>query len=99
VVLALVLVGALMVGSIETVWHGQITPSRTRRAAELPLTVERSPLALAKGAELGRFNMGSTVILLLPPGVVEWLSGLAPGSPVRMGQMLGRLTRARPGGR
>jgi phosphatidylserine decarboxylase len=97
-VLALVLVGALMVGSIETVWHGQITPRRARSPAELPLTVERSPLTLAKGAELGRFNMGSTVILLLPPGVVEWLPGLAPGSRVRMGQMLGRLTRARPGG-
>jgi phosphatidylserine decarboxylase len=90
---ALVLVGALLVGSIETVWHGQITPPRERRAASLPLIEERAPLQLAKGAELGRFNMGSTVILLLPPCVVEWLPDLAAGSPVRMGQMLGRLSR------
>jgi phosphatidylserine decarboxylase len=90
---ALVLVGALLVGSIETVWHGQITPRAARVAASLPLTTERAPLALPRGAELGRFNMGSTVILLLPPGTVEWLPDLAPGSPVRMGQMLGRLIR------
>jgi len=92
---ALVLVGALLVGSIETVWHGQITPARVHKPASLPLTAERAPLALTKGAEIGRFNMGSTVILLLPAGAVEWLPELVPGSPVRMGQMLGRL-RAQP---
>lgn len=88
---ALVLVGALMVGSMTTVWHGQITPAKVRRRRELPLTDLSAPLQLAKGAELGRFNMGSTVILLLPPGSVQWLPGLEPGSPVQMGQMLARL--------
>jgi phosphatidylserine decarboxylase len=63
-----------------------------RGCADLPLDASRAALDLEKGAELGRFNMGSTVILLLPPGGGEWLPGLAPGSSVRVGQALARLT-------
>lgn len=88
---ALALVGALFVGSIATVWHGDVTPCSPRRAAELPVDTGRAPTRLERGAELGRFNMGSTVILLLPPGTAEWLPGLQPGSPVRVGQTLARL--------
>lgn len=88
---ALALVGALFVGSIATVWHGDVTPCSPRRAAELPVDTGRAPTRLERGAELGRFNMGSTVILLLPPGAAEWLPGLQPGSPVRVGQTLARL--------
>jgi len=79
---AVVLVGALLVGSIATVWHGEVTPRAVRGCADLPLDASRAALDLEKGAELGRFNMGSTVILLLPPGSSEWLPGLAPGSSV-----------------
>ena len=89
---AVVLVGALLVGSIATVWHGEVTPRAVRGCADLPLDAGRAALDLEKGAELGRFNMGSTVILLLPPGSSEWLPGLAPGSSVRLGQALARLT-------
>jgi phosphatidylserine decarboxylase len=89
---AVVLVGALLVGSIATVWHGEVTPRAVRGCADLPLDAGRAALNLEKGAELGRFNMGSTVILLLPPGSSEWLPGLAPGSSVRVGQALARLT-------
>ena len=89
---AVVLVGALLVGSLATVWHGEVTPRAVRGCADLPLDASRAALDLEKGAELGRFNMGSTVILLLPPGSSEWLPGLAPGSSVRVGQALGRLT-------
>jgi phosphatidylserine decarboxylase len=89
---AVVLVGALLVGSIATVWHGEVTPRAVRGCADLPLDASRAGLNLEKGAELGRFNMGSTVILLLPPGGSEWLPGLAPGSSVRVGQALARLT-------
>ena len=89
---AVVLVGALLVGSIATVWHGEVTPRAARGCADLPLDASRAALDLEKGAELGRFNMGSTVILLLPPGSSEWLPGLAPGSSVRVGQALARLT-------
>jgi phosphatidylserine decarboxylase len=89
---AVVLVGALLVGSIATVWHGEVTPRAVRGCADLPLDASRAALDLDKGAELGRFNMGSTVMLLLPPGGGEWLHGLAPGSSVRVGQALARLT-------
>jgi phosphatidylserine decarboxylase len=47
---------------------------------------------LARGADVGRFNMGSTVILLLPPGSAEWRATLAPGSTVRVGAAIARLT-------
>jgi phosphatidylserine decarboxylase len=90
VTFALVLVGALFVGSMATVWHGEVTPRRPRRRAMLPM---RTPAAasLPKAAEMGRFNMGSTVILLLPAGAAAWLPGLGPGSTVRVGQTLARL--------
>jgi phosphatidylserine decarboxylase len=89
---ALVLVGALFVGSMSTVWHGEVTPRQPRRRTELPLDGSRAGLTLARGAEVGRFNMGSTVILLLPPGSAEWRATLAPGSTVRVGAALARLT-------
>lgn len=86
--LAVVLVGALFVGSMGTIWHGDVTP-RTRIATPLPLPA--TTRWLEKGMELGRFNMGSTVIVLLPKDAVVWSGELAPGSPVRVGQRLGRL--------
>ena len=89
---ALVMVGALFVGSMETVWHGEVTPRRPRQRAELPLDGSRASLTLPRGAELGRFNMGSTVVLLLPPGSAEWRAALAPGNTVRVGAALARLT-------
>jgi phosphatidylserine decarboxylase len=89
---ALILVGALFVGSMSTVWHGDVTPRTPRNRADLPLEFTRSKLRLEKGAEMGRFNMGSTVILLLPPGRSEWLATLTSGSRLRMGQPLARLS-------
>jgi phosphatidylserine decarboxylase len=88
---ALVLVGALFVGSISTVWHGEVTPRALRRRTELPVDASRASLTLPRSAELGRFNMGSTVILLLPPGRAEWLPALGAGSAVRVGAPLARL--------
>lgn len=86
---ALVLVGALCVGSMSTVWHGEVTPRTPRRRAELPLAAAALPLT--KGAEMGRFNMGSTVILLLPRDTAAWRPEFASGSTVRVGQTLARL--------
>jgi phosphatidylserine decarboxylase len=85
---AMVLVGALFVGSMTTVWHGEVTPRRPRRRAALAVP---AAAALPKSAEMGRFNMGSTVILLLPPGAADWLPAAAAGAPVRVGQTLARL--------
>ena len=89
---ALILVGALFVGSMSTVWHGDVTPRSPRVRGDLAVDFVRTGVKLEKGAEMGRFNMGSTVILLLPPGRSEWQGDLAPGSAIRMGQALARLS-------
>ncbi len=91
---SLILVGALFVGSLTTVWHGDVAPGTRRGVSELPLTAARAPLHLPQGAELARFNMGSTVIALLPPGAADWDAGIGPGHVIRMGQTLGRLRAA-----
>lgn len=88
---AMVLVGALFVGSISTVWHGDVTPRRPRQRVDLPLDTTRVPLRLSKGAEMGRFNMGSTVILLLQPDMLDWLPKFVPGTKIEVGRMLARL--------
>ncbi len=88
--MALVLVGAINVASIETVWAGAITPplgAAIRRWSYPPNGA--GAVRLDKGAEMGRFNMGSTVILLFGAGAVRWEGSTWPGAPVRMGQRLG----------
>jgi phosphatidylserine decarboxylase len=84
---ALVLVGALNVGSMATVWAGDITPRRPRVLTRLP----DAPVTLAKGAELGRFNMGSTVILLFEAGRTRWDDFLCRGTMLRYGQRIGQI--------
>lgn len=89
--MAVVLVGAINVASIETVWAGVITPplAETQRGWRYPSsTTER--VQLDKGQELGRFNMGSTVILLFGRTKVIWESAMQTGTAVRMGQRLGQ---------
>ncbi len=90
---ALVLVGALFVGSISTVWHGDVTPCSPRQRTALAVDDSLAPLTLDKAAEMGRFNMGSTVILLLPPQATQWLPKFQPGVQIQVGQMIARLTR------
>jgi phosphatidylserine decarboxylase len=85
---AVVLVGALNVGSMATVWAGDITPAARRTIAHIPAR----DILLDKGAELGRFNMGSTVIVLFQPGRAHWRATLAAGSSVRVGECLGELS-------
>ena len=87
---AMALVGALFVGSISTVWHGEITPPTRRQARELA-PVPGSDAPLQRGALMGWFNMGSTVILLFPQGRVQWRPDLQAGMTVRVGQPLGRI--------
>lgn len=88
--LAMVWVGAIFVGSIETVWAGQITPPYRYRPSQWVYSKKESP-GFAKGQEIGRFNMGSTVILILPPETIRWQPHLQPRSPIQMGQAIGQL--------
>jgi phosphatidylserine decarboxylase len=87
--MALVLVGAMLVSSIETVWAGVITPPYGRKVTHGDWS--RRDIVLQRGQEMGRFNMGSTVIVLLPPGAVSSLDDFGPDDVVLMGQKLGRL--------
>lgn len=90
--MAVVLVGAMCVGSIETVWAGEVTPPhRWRQATHGYPRQGDGMIQLERGAELGRFNMGSTVILLFGPGAIEWAQQLKPDDELRMGQSLGTL--------
>ena len=84
---ALIFVGALNVGSISTPWTGEIRP-RKRGVVE-SLDIDAAPRSLDKGDLLGWFNMGSTIILLLPQGTAAWQKTLVPGSRVRMGEKIG----------
>lgn len=86
---AMVFVGALHVGSIETVWNGEINPlPRRKQVVELQ---QGKGVTLAKGAEAGRFNMGSTVILILPPQRATFDSKLKAGATVQMGERIGTI--------
>ncbi|MFT4768659.1 MAG: phosphatidylserine decarboxylase [Glaciecola sp.] len=85
--MAMVLVGAMIVAGIETVWAGQVAP-RPRRIERWDHASSPAPVLLGRGSEMGRFLLGSTVILLFPKGVVAWNEDCLPGVSVRMGQQL-----------
>ena len=88
--MAVILVGAMIVAGIETVWAGQIAPppkTVQSRRFDQQQTVE-----LKKGDELGRFKLGSTVVLLFGDEVVEWLPGFDAGTQTRMGEALATLS-------
>lgn len=84
-----VFVGALNVGSISTPWTGEIRPRRAGVVDVLDLSLHDTQVA--KGDLLGWFNMGSTVIIVLPDGVAEWDGNLDPGDTLRMGEAIGTL--------
>jgi phosphatidylserine decarboxylase len=86
----LIAVGAIFVGSIETVWHGVVTPPHGGFLQRWDYDDDPS-LHLAKNQEMGRFNMGSTVILLFKPGTVRWTEELQVDTPVSLGQKLGEI--------
>lgn len=83
--MAMVLVGAINVAAIETVWHGLITPPKGETITSKHYTA--GTVNLDKGAEMGRFNMGSTVILLLENGAPA-LDGLVVDQTIKLGQAL-----------
>ncbi len=82
----MVLVGATIVGSMATVWHGVVNPPRTRTVKEW--SYNAGHVSLSKGEEMGRFLLGSTVVLLFPPGRAAFPADWTPGRSVRLGEVL-----------
>lgn len=84
---AVILVGAIFVGSMQTVWHdGEITPPYGKHFRDWQYQTDE--VQLPKGAEMGRFNMGSTVVLLLSPDAPPWRQTLTADNQLVMGEAL-----------
>ena len=88
----LVLVGATIVGSMATVWHGVVNPPRGKAVREwlYPASLDKpeASIFLKQGEEMGRFLLGSTVVLLFPKGDLRFNPGWAPGRAVRLGEAM-----------
>ncbi len=82
----LALVGATIVGSMATVWHGVVNPPRSAQLREW--SYADKPVALKKGEEMGRFLLGSTVVLLFPKQPMAFNPAWAPARPVRLGEAM-----------
>ncbi len=87
--MALVMVGSVFSASIETVWDGVVTPPT--HAEIRHWNYPYNPPSRKKGEEMGRFNMGSTVILLFADDKMSWEDDLVAGVPVRVGQLIGKV--------
>jgi len=85
----MVLVGATIVGSMATVWHGVVNPPRPGKVRDW--TYEMGNISLAQGEEMGRFLLGSTVVMLFPKGVMQFNADWTPTRPIRMGEAMGSL--------
>ncbi|MET0518453.1 MAG: archaetidylserine decarboxylase [Burkholderiaceae bacterium] len=82
----LVLVGATIVGSMATVWHGQVNPPRPGTLRDWRYDDQR--IELKQGAEMGRFLLGSTVVMLFPKGPLAFSKGWQPGGAIRLGEAM-----------
>ncbi|MEO7689141.1 MAG: archaetidylserine decarboxylase [Sphingomonas sp.] len=87
----MVLVGATIVGSIATAWHGVVNPKRTGKMFEW--TYADQAIALKKGEEMGRFLLGSTIVMLFGQDTITFNPDWAPERPVRLGEMMGSSLR------
>ncbi|QMV74000.1 phosphatidylserine decarboxylase [Comamonas piscis] len=87
----MVLVGATIVGSMYTPWHGQINPPRTNKPRSWDYQTQ--PIVLEQGDEMGRFLLGSTIVLLLPEGKSAFNADWDAARPVRLGEAMGTLIR------
>jgi len=87
--MAMVMVGAIFVSSIETIWQGEVTPPRHNQIRFWDYNDKK--LAYKKNDEMGRFNMGSTVVLLYGKDAIEWDEKLTPGKVVRLGETIAKV--------
>lgn len=88
--MAIILVGAMIVAGIETAWAGQIAPIK-RQIITTDYRARQKKIALKKGAEMGRFKLGSTAIVLFGKDVIEWNEKFQAGSPTTMGELFGEI--------
>jgi phosphatidylserine decarboxylase len=86
----LTLVGATIVGSMQTVWHGLVNPPRPGVMQEW--RYETHNIQLQQGQEMGRFLLGSTVVMLFPQGVMQFNPDWTPTRPLKMGEAMGKLS-------
>ncbi|MCV6588369.1 MAG: archaetidylserine decarboxylase [Marinobacterium sp.] len=89
--MAMILVGAMIVAGIETVWGGQIAPP-PRTPQHQRFDNQQSAVHLKKGEEMGRFKLGSTVVLLFGEDVIQWQQEHQAGSAIQLGQRLATVT-------
>ncbi|MCW9024649.1 MAG: archaetidylserine decarboxylase [Gammaproteobacteria bacterium] len=89
--IAMVLVGAIFVSSIETVWQGVVTPPSSKQVRQWDCREQN--ILLKKGEEMGRFNMGSTVILLFPENKMTWNDSVTAEQCFQMGELMGTLNQ------
>ncbi len=87
--MALVLVGAIFVSSIETVWHGVVTPP-SHSFIQTWNYGDKTPVVLKQGDEMGRFNMGSTIIVLFAKDKIDWESRVQAGQLVKLNEIIGK---------
>ncbi len=85
--MAVIMVGAIVVGSMETVWAGEVKPDTREVTWSF---YDDTSITLNRGEEMGRFKLGSTVIVLFSWPVVSWLEQYQPGSKIRMGEALAK---------
>lgn len=85
------LVGATIVGSMATVWHGVVNPPRTGQVRDWSYANDN--VVLKQGEELGRFLLGSTVVMLLPKDTVTFNANWQPAGPVQLGEVMGKLPK------
>ncbi|MEZ2740922.1 archaetidylserine decarboxylase [Comamonas jiangduensis] len=88
----MVLVGATIVGSMATVWHGIVNPPRTGKIREW--NYAHQDVQLAQGAEMGRFLLGSTIVLLTPKSDMQFNTEWQTAKPVRLGETMATQTTA-----
>lgn len=87
----MVLVGATIVGSMATVWHGAVNPKRTNKVSEW--SYDEGAIELKKGEEMGRFLLGSTILMLFRKDTIGFNGDWAPERPVRLGELMGNRPR------
>jgi len=96
--MAQILVGATIVGSVETVWHGTVKPQNKNKISTYHYHNEKA-VRLTKGQEMGRFKLGSTVILLFQNNAISFNAKMQPGTAIQLGNQIATIHKNRNGNR